>query len=268
MRKIQIVPSSRKEEMRKLLFNYLTELSEFDPDIKFDDNNLPIYRWFDCYWEDKDRFPLYLIIDNTVAGIAMIRELDSLVYDFAEFYVCPEFRKDGNAIWFATEIANLFEGQFVFSTRFTNQRAIKFWTKFANQYNKNEYFDDDLWRNWTIRKLESKTHTLNLNPEYFDLMRKGIKTLEGLLNDDKRKDFRVGDKIIFYKEPERVDNFEAIIVDKYLFKTFEDMANVLNKAELGFEDKSKEEMIATYHKFYSEEDEKKYSVVIFRVKVI
>ena len=36
MRKIQIVPPSRMEEMRKHLFTYLIELSQFDPDIKFD----------------------------------------------------------------------------------------------------------------------------------------------------------------------------------------------------------------------------------------
>ena len=152
MRKIQIVPSCKKEDMRKLLLDYLTELSEFDPDIKFDDQGVPIYKWFDYYWVDKDRFPFYFIVDGKVAGIAMIRELEELVYDFAEFYVIPEYRKDGNAIWFAQEVANLFDGQFTFATRFTNPRAIRFWGKFADTFEHNQYFDDDIWRNWTIRK--------------------------------------------------------------------------------------------------------------------
>ena len=156
MRKIQIVPFYRKEEMRGYFYEYLTELSEFDPDIKFDKNNFPIYKWFDCYWEDKKRFPIYFIVDNQIAGLAMIRELEDYTYDFAEFYTCPQYRKDGNAIWFATEITNLFEGQFVFSTRFTNPRAIKFWGKFAKMFNTNEFVDDEVWRNWTIRKTNSK----------------------------------------------------------------------------------------------------------------
>ena len=151
MRKIQIVPLVKKGEMRKYLFDYLTELSEFDPDIKFDDNGKPIYKWFDCYWEEKERYPIYLVIDGGVPGIAMIRELDKMLYDFAEFYVLPEYRKDGNAIWFASEIANLFDGQFVFSTRFTNPRAIRFWGKFANLFEKNEFNDDEIWRNWKVR---------------------------------------------------------------------------------------------------------------------
>lgn len=152
MRKIQIVPSSKMEEMRKYFYNYLIELSEFDPDIKFDEQSVPIYNWFDCYWVDKDRFPLFLIIGDKIAGLAMIRELDNMLYDIAEFYIVPEYRKDGNAIWFATEITNLFEGEFVFSTRFTNIRAIKFWGKFANLFQSNSFYDDEHWRNWTIRK--------------------------------------------------------------------------------------------------------------------
>lgn len=152
MRKIQIVPYSKSEEMRKYFYDYLTELSEFDPDIKFDENKTPIYKWFDFYWTEKERYPLFFIVDGKIAGIAMIRELEDMLYDFAEFYVFPEYRGNGNAIWFATEITNLFDGEFVFSTRFTNPRAIKFWGKFAKLFEKNEYNDDDIWRNWTIRK--------------------------------------------------------------------------------------------------------------------
>ena len=268
MRKMQIVPLSRMEEMRKYLNEYLTELAEFDPDIEFDEKGVPIYKWFDCYWDDKDRFPIYFMVDEKIAGMAMIRELDNMLYEIAEFYICPEYRKDGNAIWFATEITNLFEGQFVFSTRFTNPRAIKFWGKFANLFESNEYTDDEIWRNWTIRKTNFKTHSLNLNPIYFDLIKSGKKVLEGRLNDDKRKIFNVGDKITFYKEPEKTVTMQAIILDKYLFNNFDEMANELDKSKLGFENKTKEEMIKVYRTIYTLEDENKYGVVIFKIKVI
>ena len=218
MRKLQIVPLSRMEEMRKMFNEYLTELSQFDPDIKFDENGVPIYAWYDCYWEEKQRYPFYFILDDNIAGLAMIRELENMCYDIAEFYVAPEYRKDGNAIWFATEITKLFEGQFTFSTRFTNPRAIKFWDKFAKMFESNSYVDDDIWRSWSIRKNCFKEHTLNLNPIYFDLIKSGEKTLEGRLNDDKRKLFEVGDKITFFKEPERVETIKAIILKKYIYK--------------------------------------------------
>lgn len=268
MKNIQIVPMSKMEEMRKYFYEYLLELSQFDPDIKFDEKGMPIYKWFEYYWDDKNRFPFYFIVDNEIAGFAMIRELDNMLYDFAEFYVCPQFRKDGNAIWFATEITNLFEGQFVFSARFTNPRAIKFWSKFAKLFESNEYNDDEIWRNWTIRKTSFKSHTLNLNSIYFNLIQSGEKVLEGRLNDEKRKSFNIGDKITFYKEPEKQDSMQAIILDKYIFNTFDEMANELDKSKLGFKNNTKEEMINVYRSIYEKEKELKYGVVVFKIKIL
>lgn len=268
MRRIQIVPMSRMEEMRKMFNEYLTELSQFDPDIKFDENGVPIYAWFDCYWEAKSRYPFYFIVDDNIAGLAMIRELENMCYDFAEFYVAPEYRKDGNAIWFASEIIKLFEGQFTFSTRFTNTRAIKFWNKFAKMYENNSYVDGDIWRGWSIRKNCFKEHTLNLNPIYFDLIKSGEKILEGRLNDDKRKLFEVGDKITFFKEPGRIETIKAIILKKYIYRNFDEMAEDLDKKDLGFADKSKQGMIDVYRKIYPREEENKHGVVILKIKVI
>lgn len=153
MKRIQIVPVSRLEEMRKMLNTYLTELSEFDPDVKFDKQGVPIYKWFDCYWQEKNRFPIYFMINEEVAGFTLVREVKHRLYEIAEFYVIPKYRKDGNAIWFATSVTDLFEGELTFSTRFTNPRAIRFWDKFSKQFEENSYKDDAVWRNWTIRKI-------------------------------------------------------------------------------------------------------------------
>ena len=152
MRHLQIVPSVKREELREIFYEYLTELAQFDPDIKFKPDGTPIYKWFACYWEDNDRFPFYLIVDNQIAGLALIRELDDMQYDFAEFYVRPNFRVNGNAMWFATELTNLFDGEFTFSTRFTNPRAIKFWDKFARSFKNFSVSNDEVWRNWKIRE--------------------------------------------------------------------------------------------------------------------
>lgn len=268
MKKLQIIALSRMEEMRKYLYDYLTELSQFDPDIKFDQNSVPIYQWFDCYWEEKDRYPIYFIIDNVVAGFCLLRELNDKVYDIAEFYVLPEFRKDGNAIEFAKKITELFEGQFCFSTRFTNRRAIKFWQKFANLFSDNYFFDDEILRNWIIRKSSAKTNQLNLNPIYFKLIKKGQKIYEGRLNDPQRQTFKVGDNLIFFKEPNKKQTIKAVITQKLIFESFEQVAESLDKDKLGFALKTKQQMIDTYHSFYSQENIKKYGLVIFKIKVV
>ena len=49
---------------------------------------------------------------------------------------------------------DLFEGQFIYSTKFTNSRAIRFWDKFSASFESNEHQDDEVWRTWTIRKIK------------------------------------------------------------------------------------------------------------------
>jgi len=194
--------------------------------------------------------------------------MDYMQYDFAEFYILPAYRKDGNAIWFANEVVKLFDDEFTFSTRHTNPRGIRFWTKFASLFEDNTYVDDEIWRNWTIRKNNFKNHTLNLQPIYFDLIKSQIKILEGRLNDEKRQQFNIGDTITFYKEPEKKETLKAIILDKYIFNNFDDMATALNKSELGFDKSTSKEMVNTYRNIYPKEKENKYGVVVFKIKTI
>lgn len=151
MKQIQIVNLSEKEHFRNLFYEYLMELSQFDKDILFDINGTPIYKWFDAYFVDKDRYPFYFKIDNKIAGIAMIRILNDNKFEIAEFYVCKNFRGNGNAIWFADELLKLFDGNFEFSTKLANIRAVKFWNKFSARYN-HKNFNDEQCSNWIIYK--------------------------------------------------------------------------------------------------------------------
>ena len=122
------------------------------------------------------------------------------------------------------------------------------------QFEDNSFYDDEIWRNWTIRKTNFKTHTLNLHPTYFNLIKNKEKTLEGRLNDEKRQNFNVGDTITFYKEPEKVETMKAIILDKFIYNDFDEMANNLDKKDLGFSNSTKEEMVNVYRTIYTTED--------------
>ncbi len=152
MLKIMIVPKARKQECKELLEEYLTELSQFDPDIKFDDKGIPIYKWFDNYWTDCGRYPFYFFIEGSLAGFVLMRDLDEGRYEVAEFYVKPNFRGNGNAMWLAGAVLDMFEGSYDISTRHTNPRAIRFWDKFTSNYKKLSITDDDIWRTWIIKK--------------------------------------------------------------------------------------------------------------------
>ena len=73
MRKIRIVSYEEKDIMKEMLNNYLLELSTFEANVKFDENGVPIYKWFNNYWTDYGRYPFFLLINNEIAGIAMVR---------------------------------------------------------------------------------------------------------------------------------------------------------------------------------------------------
>lgn len=297
MRKVVFVSKNKKEIMRKYFYEYLIELSQYDyENIKFDKNGTPIYKWFDCYWLDSGRFPIFLIIKNNIAGLAMVRELNNNKYEIAEFFVLPEFRKDDNAVWFANSIFDLFDGDFELSAKLKNKRAINFWQKIAMQKNCQEFVEKDGWREWLIKnnnkinysdnnqKIENnfqktknnvknnqknkKNHELNLKAIYFDLIKNGKKTLEGRLNSPKIQEFKIGDTITFFKEPLRQETIKAEILDKYIFDDFDQMADSLNKDDLGFENQTKEQMVAVYRKIYDKERETKHGVCIIKIKVL
>lgn len=269
MNKITIVPTLKKFELRELLNEYLTELAEFDNTISFDENKKPIYKYFECYFVDKDRFPFFFFVNNKIAGFCLVREIKNLHYEIAEFYIIPEFRNKEYGKDFAKQIADTFMGEIEFSTRKTNERAVRFWNGFSSMFEDFERQENSTHFCWSIRTKDCSTsHTLNLNPVYYDLMDNGEKIFEGRLNDEKRQSFNVLDTVTFFKEPDKTESFDTAILNKFLFKNFDEMANTLDKEKLGFKDMTKEEMVKVYRSFYPKDREEKYGVVVFEIRKI
>lgn len=113
-----------------------------------------------------------------------------------------------------------------------------------------------------------KVHKIGLQPLHYQNVLDGQKIYEGRLNDEKRKEFNIGDYIEILKDPKREESFKVVIVNKFLFESFREMVEVIDLVKLGFANSSKQEVIDTYRSFYSKEDEEKYGVVIFELKVI
>jgi len=269
MNKIVIVPTLKKFELKRMFNDYLKELSSFDDSIKFDENGEPIYKYFDCYFSDKDRYPFFFCENDLIVGFCLLRELGNLSYEIAEFYIKSEFRNKELGKDFAKQITDMFMGEIEFSTCKKNERAVRFWNGFCSLFDSFEFSSDETHNYWSIRKdKKSNSHTLNLNPIYFDLMNCGEKIFEGRLNDEKRQTFNVLDTITFFKEPDKLEHFDAVILNRFEFKNFDEMASVLDKAKLGFKDKTKQEMVDVYRSFYPKEKEEKYGVVVFEIRKI
>ena len=121
---------------------------------------------------------------------------------------------------------------------------------------------------WHLMKSSTVDYSMNLNAEYFNLIKSGEKIFEGRLNDEKRKDMKSGNVIRFFKEPDRNEYFDALILQRLEFADFDHMLKIINKKDLGFDGKTNQEVLDVYHSFYSKEDENLYGVVAFKVVLL
>ena len=112
-------------------------------------------------------------------------------------------------------------------------------------------------------------YNMTLLPEYFDLIKNGIKIYEIRLNKNEKKNIKINDYIIFSKRPDLKEKIKVIVEKIDLFPTFLEMINKLNKNEIGFKNKSNEEIIKIYKDIYpNEEEEKNYGVIAYKIKII
>ena len=149
---VKIVSKNNKNEMFDIFNDYMHELSEFDKTIRFDSYNNVIYQWFDAYFEEKERYPFYYMINDNIVSMAMVREMENMSYEIAEFYVKPEYRGNGVAMNFADAVVNMFMGRIYISTLYDNARAIRFWDKVAANYNNVEETGVEDKKHWVIVK--------------------------------------------------------------------------------------------------------------------
>lgn len=91
---IALRPASKAEkpQVREMLSAYLRELSQYG---EVDH----VYRFFDSYWIDQDRWPYIISIRERTAGFVLVNTYSpsgkGTDFAVAEFYVLPEFRGAG-----------------------------------------------------------------------------------------------------------------------------------------------------------------------------
>lgn len=113
------------------------------------------------------------------------------------------------------------------------------------------------------------THYMKLNPRPFDLMARGIKTIELRLNDEKRQSIKIGDVIIFSKVPDQEDRLSVKVVGLHNYGNFEDLYKALPLDKCGY---LPEQIVLASPKdmeeYYSVEKHAKYGVLGIEVERI
>ena len=70
-------------------------------------------------------------------------------------------------------------------------------------------------------------HNMKLNPEPFNMISSGQKTIELRLNDGKRQLINIGDKIVFTNTADSEHKITVVVVDLHKFNSFEELYNTL-----------------------------------------
>lgn len=100
-------------------------------------------------------------------------------------------------------------------------------------------------------------HEMKLQPEYFNFILNGTKRIEIRLNDEKRQNIKLGDKIKFLKEPDLNESFEAQVIGLLRYNSFEEMFKDYDISILSDKSMTKEELISVLEQFYTKEKQAK-----------
>lgn len=110
---------------------------------------------------------------------------------------------------------------------------------------------------------------MKLNPNPYQMMKEGRKTIELRLYDKKRRAISAGDIISFQNIEAPEEELCAQVVELYRFDSFKDLYDNLPLLECGYtednvEDASPEDM----NEYYTCEEQAKYGVVGIRIRVL
>ena len=111
-------------------------------------------------------------------------------------------------------------------------------------------------------------HEMKLQPEYFNFILNGTKRIEIRLNDEKRQNIKLGDKIKFLKEPDLNESFEAQVIGLLRYNSFEEMFKDYDISILSDKSMTKEELISVLEQFYTKEKQEQYGVLGIRIELL
>ena len=110
---------------------------------------------------------------------------------------------------------------------------------------------------------------IHLDSDIFDLVNNGTKTIEGRVNDEKRRKLSIGDRLIFVNREDDNNIIESIVEDLIYFDNFEEMVEKFDIKYLYKESYTKNDYLDLIKRFYKDEEIKKNGVVaiIFKKKI-
>lgn len=113
--------------------------------------------------------------------------------------------------------------------------------------------------------MEMKVH---LHPEIFDIVLNGVKDVEVRVNDEKRRQLKVGDTLLFLKRPDDLESVRAIVKRLVCFSYFEEVMDAYEMKRIYLENTTREEYIQLMKRFYSDDEVQKNGVVAIEFELL
>lgn len=111
--------------------------------------------------------------------------------------------------------------------------------------------------------VDPATHEMSLRKEPFGKIKCGKKTVELRLMDEKRRNIRVGDKIVF-RSTDGEDTLCVRVLGLHAYRNFDEVSEDFSDEHIGFECK-KQTLGERMREYYSDEDVQKYGVLAIRI---
>lgn len=120
----------------------------------------------------------------------------------------------------------------------------------------------------SLREDLSVVHKMSMNQDPFEKMANNEKVIEVRLHDDKRRQIRCYDEIVFSKLPKSENSLRVRVLSIYRFNTFKELFYTFPSREFGYEGYTLQQMMDMIYTIYSKEQEKEYGVLGIRVRLI
>ena len=113
-----------------------------------------------------------------------------------------------------------------------------------------------------------KTYNMKLLPQYFNYIKNGTKRLELRLNDEKRKNIKINDIIIFEKLSYKKEYLKTKVKNTYKYKNFNDLVNNFDIKIIADKSVTKKDLLDALNKIYTIEEQNKYGVLAIEIELI
>ena len=134
MEKLQKVTVKEKEEFWQVLQEYLREIAPFYENLK----GFFEYPRFDKYFTNQLYFAYWLVSSEEKVGFAMVYEVESGLFELAEFYLFKKSRLRGHVTTFIKILLDKHKGRWQFCVSKNNKNVLSLADKLPYQKTKSQ----------------------------------------------------------------------------------------------------------------------------------